>query len=87
MHASAALGGGWRAADRASLHGGCRATAKRGQAGPPRRGVEGGHERRDRLAIAAERVPAREQARWVRWRRAASHWGRPNARKPEGDFG
>jgi hypothetical protein len=39
------------------------------------------------LAIAAEPVPAREQARRVRRRRDRSHRGRPNARKPEGDFG
>ena len=38
-------------------------------------------------AFAAEPVTAREQARWVRRRRAKSHGGRPNSRKPEGDFG
>jgi hypothetical protein len=36
----------------------------------PRRGGEGGHERRHRHAFAAEPVPARELARWVRRRRA-----------------
>jgi hypothetical protein len=46
-----------------------------------------GHARRDQLAFAAEHVPARELARWVRRRSARSHWGRPNAEKSEGDFG
>lgn len=59
----------------------------RGGAGPLGRGGEGGHERRDPIADLAEPVPAREQARWVRRRRAGSHRGRPNTGKPEGDFG
>jgi hypothetical protein len=49
-----------------------RATARDSAKGKPGRGVEGGHERRRKLAGVAERVNARELARGVRWGRRPS---------------